>query len=146
MTLEEKVGALLTLGFSGTFPRSHIYEQIEKYQCGGLRLTPQSRLFGSYVDPKSGKDIGNVVDRKGYRLELKPPTASLEQYRSVLEELQQTAMNRRTGIPLHFSFDQEGGTSADFGLNGVNFFPKPMGIRATGDPKYAYLVAKAVSR
>lgn len=84
--------------------------------------------------------------QEGIPLELKPPTASLEQYRSVLEELQQTAMNRRTGIPLHFSFDQEGGTSADFGLNGVNFFPKPMGIRATGDPKYAYLVAKAVSR
>ena len=28
----------------------------------------------------------------------------------------------------------------------MNFFPKPMGIRATGDPKYASLVAKAVSR
>ena len=146
MDLDEKIGALLTLGFSGTMVRSHIYDQIETYKCGGLRLSPQSRLFGSYVDPKSGKEIGNVVDRKGYRLNLKPPTVTLEQYRGILKELQQTAMNRRLGIPLHFSFDQEGGSSADFWFNGVKFFPKPMGIRATGDPEYAYLIAKAVSR
>lgn len=44
MTLDQKVGALLTLGFSGTIVRPHIYEFITKYHCGGLRLSPLGRL------------------------------------------------------------------------------------------------------
>jgi len=146
MDIDQKVGALLTLGFAGTLVRPHIYEDILKYQCGGLRLTPQARLFGSYVDPKSGKSIVDVVDSKGYKKGMKAPYANAEEYSKILKELQELAMSRPLGIPLHFSYDQEGGTSADFNFGGVNIFPKPMGIRATGDSKLAYEVAKAVSR
>jgi beta-N-acetylhexosaminidase len=56
------------------------------------------------------------------------------------------AASRPLGLPLHFSYDQEGGTSADFWYDGVNIFPKPMGLRATGDPQLAYAAAKAVAR
>jgi beta-N-acetylhexosaminidase len=146
MSLEQKIGALLTLGFSGTLVRPHIYDNILKYHCGGLRLTPEGRLFGSYVDPKSGKNILNVVDTKGYKDRIPAPYVTAEDYRNILKELQSLAMSRPLGIPLHFSFDQEGGTGANFKFGGVNLFPKPMGIRVTGDSKLAYEIAKAISR
>ena len=38
MTLDQKVGAVLTLGFAGVVPKPYIYDFIEKYHCGGLRL------------------------------------------------------------------------------------------------------------
>ena len=67
MNLEQKVGALMTLGFAGTVVRPHICDNIVRYHCGGFRLTPGSRLFGSYVDPKTGNSVLNVIDRKGYK-------------------------------------------------------------------------------
>ncbi len=146
MTLDEKVGALFTLGFAGTFARPHVYDQITKYHCGGLRLTPHARLFGSYVNPKDNKSVVDVVDNKGYKPGGNAPMATAEGYAQLLDELQSVARSRRMGLPLHFSYDQEGGTSADFNFGGVNIFPKPMGIRATGDKSLAYECAKAVAR
>ncbi len=146
MSLDQKVGALLTLGFAGTLVRQHIIDFITKYQCGGLRLTPHARTFGSYIDPKSGKSVIDVMDFKGYKKGLEPPHVTASEYQAVLGELQALAMGRPLGIPLHFSFDQEGGTSADFDFGGVNIFPKPMGIRSTGDSRLAYEVGLAVAR
>ena len=146
MSEDQKIGALLTLGFTGTVIRPHIHEAILKYNCGGLRLTPVSRLFGSYVDPKSGKTVMDVTDTRGYKKEIQPPYLTASQYRSLLDSIQTLALSRPLSLPLHFSFDQEGGTSADFNFGGVNIFPKPMGIRATGDVNLARLSAKAVAR
>ena len=146
MSEEQKIGALLTLGFTGTVVRPHIHDAIIKYHCGGLRLTPIARLFGSYVDPKSGKKIVDVTDTKGYKSEIPPPYPGAGQYARILDELSAAAASRPLSLPLHFSFDQEGGTSADFNFGGVNIFPKPMGIRAGGDPNFAYTVARALAR
>lgn len=145
MNLEQKVGALFTLSFTGVVPKSSVYDYITKYQCGGLRLTPQTRLFGSYIDPRSDKmivDLG-VTNSIKYKAPAPVPTAS--EYKQVLSELQELAQSRPLSLPLHFSYDQEGGTSADFSFGGLNFFSKPMGLRATGDKKVAYLVGKAVA-
>ncbi|MCL2804625.1 MAG: hypothetical protein FWD26_01630 [Treponema sp.] len=146
MSLDQKIGALLTLGFTGTIVRPHIHDAILKYHCGGLRLTPIARLFGSYVDPKTGKMVMDVTDTKGYKKDMPPPYLTVSQYANILDELKIIASSRPLGLPLHFSFDQEGGTSADFNFGGVNIFPKPMGIRAAGDVNMAYLSAKAVAR
>ena len=146
MTLDQKVGAVLTLGFSGTVVRPHILDAILKYQCGGLRLTPGSRTFGNYVEPKSGNTVVNVEDAKGYKKGVNAPSVTAAEYKDILDGLQKLAMDRPSGIPLHFSFDQEGGSNADFFFGGVNIFPKPMGLRATGDSKLAYEVALAISR
>jgi beta-N-acetylhexosaminidase len=146
MSADQKIGALLTLGFTGTLARPHIREAIVKYHCGGLRLTPVSRLFGSYVDPKSGKTVLDVTDTKGYKKDIPPPVLNALQYAELLDDLSALAKTRPLALPLHFSFDQEGGTSADFNFGGVNIFPKPMGIRSTGDPGLAYEAAKAVAR
>ena len=146
MSEDQKIGALLTLGFTGTMVRPHIHDAILKYHCGGLRLTPIARLFGSYVDPRSDKVIMDVTDTRGFKKEIPPPYVSASQYAHILENLQALALSRPLGLPLHFSFDQEGGSSADFNFGGVNIFPKPMGLRASGDVNLAYLAAKAVAR
>ncbi|MDR0455319.1 MAG: hypothetical protein LBH20_01380 [Treponema sp.] len=146
MSEDQKIGSLLTLGFAGTMVRPHIHDAILKYHCGGLRLTPGSRLFGSYVDPRSGKTVMDVTDTRGYKKEMPPPSVTASQYAQILEELSVLAASRPLGLPLHFSFDQEGGTSADFNFGGVNIFPKPMGIRAAGDVNLAYAAARAIAR
>ena len=136
----------MTLGFSGTVVRPHIHAAIQKYHCAGLRLTPGSRTFGSYVEPKSGTLVVNVEDTKGYKKGINAPVVTAPEYKAILDELQNLAMNRPLGIPLHYSFDQEGGSNADFFFGGVNVFPKPMGLRATGDSKLACEVAIAIAR
>ena len=145
MTLDQKIGALLTLGFSGTVPHQHIYDYITKYHCGGLRLTPSSRTFGSYVDPKSSKAVVSVTTKRGIKYNM-APSCTASEYKSVLDDLQRVARERPLSIPLHFSYDQEGGSSVNFFFGGVNVFTKPMGQRATNDPKMSYEIARAISR
>jgi len=145
MSLEQKIGAMLTLGFSGVVPKANIYKYIEEYHCGGLRLETSMRQFGNYVDPKNNTTVVKIENKTGIRFKTNAPACTASQYKSVLAELQECARNRDLGIPLHFSFDQEGGSSANFFFGGVNLFTKPMGICAMNDPKMAYRIAKAVS-
>lgn len=148
MSLEQKVGAMLTLGFNGTIITPNIYDYIIKYHCGGLRLTPSNRVFGNYVDPKTGRTI---VDLKGteyyYKPGVRPPDLTGEEYKELLDLLKKEAANRPNSLPLHFSFDNEGDFDyANCSFKGFKFFPKPMGIRATGDLNNAYAVANAIGR
>ena len=73
MSLEQKIGAVLTLGFAGTVPRAHIYRFIEKYHCGGLRLSCDMRQFGSYVDPNSNKTVVKLENADGIRFPKNAP-------------------------------------------------------------------------
>ena len=146
MSLEQKIGAVLTLGFAGTVPRAHIYKYIEEYHCGSLRLSCDMRQFGSYVDPNGNKTVVKLENADGIRFKGPAPVPTAGQYKAVLDELQSRARKRPLSIPLHFSYDQEGGSSADFFFGGVNLFPKPMGIRAMNDADMAYRIAKAVAR
>ena len=144
MTLDQKIGATLTLGFAGTMPRKHIYDYITKFHCGGLRLSPVFRKFGNYVDPITGEVIVNV-ECSDHIKSVAPAYMTADDYKSIIDDLKEVAAKRPLSLPLHFSYDQEGGTSADFNFGGVQLFPKPMGIRATNNPQYAYEVAKALS-
>lgn len=158
MSLDEKVGSLFTMGFAGTVIRQHVIDAITKYHCAGLRVSPQFRTFGAYKDPKTGKPIlstgGNIAfgrteegGKAAFRAGLPPSCINRpSEYTALLDELQTVARARKTGMPLHFSFDQEGGQSADFNFGGAKLFPKPMGIRATDDPAMAYEVGKASGR
>lgn len=146
MTQEQKIGAVLTLGFAGTVPRAHIYRYIDEYHCGGLRLSCDSRQFGNYVDPDGSRTVVRLDNNNGIRFKGSAPVPSASQYKEVLDNLQEHARKRPLSIPLHFSYDQEGGSSADFFFGGVNLFTKPMGIRATDDPEMAYRIARAAAR
>lgn len=144
MSLDQKVGALFTLGFTGVVPGKHIYDYIMKYNVGGLRLTPQIRSFGSYVNPQSDEEVVTIENVSGVK-NIMAPTISADNYRKVLAELKALALTRPNSIPLHLSADQEGGASSDFYFEGIEVFPKPMGLRATGDKKLAYLAAKSTA-
>lgn len=145
MSIEQKIGAVMTLHFSGTVPEPYVYKFITKYHCGGLRLTPNGRGSQKYVSP-NGQDItSGIPDDRGYKKGVGAAYCTANQYKDILEEFQKIARSRPLSIPLHFSFDQEGGDSANFCFGGVNYFPKAMGIRATGDSSYAYKVARAVA-
>lgn len=145
MSLDEKVGALLTLGFAGVVPKQNVYDYITKYHCGGLRLSPEFRVFGNYVDPNSNKTVVKVKTAGGLKYDKLAPVCTASEYKAILDDLQAVARARHLSIPLHFSFDQEGGSSADFYFGGVQLYPKPMGLCATGDPQLAYLTARATA-
>lgn len=140
MTLEQKIGAVLTLAFTGVTPGQNVYDYITKYHCGGLRLTPVAKAGATiqYVDPKTG----NTGTKKTAANTLAPVCTAAD-YKATLDKLRKVAKERPLGLPLHFSFDQEGGTGSN--LYFANIFPYPMGIRATNDPKTAYMVAKALA-
>jgi beta-N-acetylhexosaminidase len=147
MTVDQKVGSLLTLGFTGTFVTPDVYDQILKYHCGGLRITPDVRIFRDYVDRKTGEVLVKIDNIKGYKKKFtQAPIVTPTQYKEILRKLQTLAMNRPAGIPLHYSVDQEGGGRINYNFGGVNTFPKQMGIKATGDPKMSYEISLARAR
>jgi len=53
MTLEQKIGQMLALGFSGTYPHPDILRMIEKYHVAGFRVTPTGRKFVRDLRPGS---------------------------------------------------------------------------------------------
>ena len=137
---------MLTRGFAGTVPGKNVFEYVGKYHCGSLRLSCDARLFGNYVDLHGDKTVVKLENRSGVKHTGAPPQPTASEFKAVLDDLQRRAKACPLGIPLHFSHDQEGGTSADFAFGGVNIFPKPMDLRATDDPKLAYQVALAVAK
>lgn len=146
MSPEQKAGAMMTLGFAGVVAKPNVYEYIRRYHCGGLRLSPEVRTFGAYVDPTSGKKIMDIGDFSGVKYGKRSPVCRPSHYKAVLADLQREARSRKLGIPLHFSTDMEGGSSTDPLFNEMVYFPKPMGIRATDDPRKAYEIALAQGR
>ena len=78
MTLEQKIGAMLTLGFAGTVPGSRIYDFVTKYHCGGLRLSCDTRIFGNYVDPKSNRSVVQVAPKNGVKYATAPECTASE--------------------------------------------------------------------
>lgn len=147
MTLDQKVGAVLTLGFGGTVVTARVLELIEKYHCGGFRLTPHGRsASANYVDPNTGKTVVSIKNDTGFKKGIPSPQCTAGEYKKLLLSLQERARRRPLGIPLHFSSDQEGGESVNCGFSEVQLFPRSMGVRAAGDSGYAYQVSNAVGR
>jgi beta-N-acetylhexosaminidase len=129
MTLDEKVGQCLTLAFYGTIITNEVVDQIERLQCGGLRVTPHINTSGSR----------DLVRRLA-------PYYTPGQYAERLNELQAVAAGRRLGLPLHMVTDQEGDLSVDYLHGGVHLFPSQMGLAATGSTALTRQCARAVAR
>jgi len=145
MSLDQKVGACLTLGFNGTILTPNILDYVNTYHCGGLRVTPPERTFGNYVDPKTGKAAIEIKgDEYFYKAGGHPPELTGSEYLELVDELNTAAAGRPLSLPIHFSFDNEGEGNISF--KGFSMFPQPMGLAATGDKKVAYEVAKAIGR
>ncbi len=145
MSIDQKVGACITLGFNGTILTPNILGYVTKYHCGGLRVTPPERTFGNYVDPRSGK---SALDIKGdeyfYKKGGHPPELTGAEYLDIVNDINAAARSRPLSLPIHFSFDNEGEGNVSF--KGFSMFPQPMGLAATGEKRFAYEVAKTIGR
>ena len=135
MSLDQKIGQVITYEFIGNRIRDDIYKKIEELHCGGLRITPHIDKAIPYEQrlAKNASDLQTLAYH-----------ADPEQYATVIHQLQALAKNRPLGIPLHIAIDQEGDYSCDYARGGVNLAPSAMGVTAAGDPDLAREVYKAI--
>jgi beta-N-acetylhexosaminidase len=153
MTLEEKVGQLLTFTRRGAMITPSCIEQITKLQCGGLCLEPYAvetckNLYwgNSQLDKnfKPSKDFFTIAKTyfagKSFGISITPGD-----YTKDLNQLQKIAMARPSGIPLHMTIDMEGDFKNDYMAGGIRQFPSQMGVAAIGDVKTTYKVANTLA-
>jgi len=154
MSLLEKCGQLLTFTWRGAIPTPSGIEQITKLHAGGICLEPyaletcKNLYWGrSQVDPNFEKpadyfDIAHTwFDSRAFGISVTP-----EELTDALNNLQQIAMDRPSGIPLHVTIDMEGDFKNDYSAGGVLQFIPPMGITAIGDVDLAYKIANLMGR
>jgi beta-N-acetylhexosaminidase len=148
MTLEQKIGQCIVIGMSGTMITNDLKEAILRYQCGGMRLSPFTRMFRYFSDSRAKKqDVGDdfVPSMQKLADPGKPPYRTPEEYAEILNELKRLAASRTPAIPLHMVIDQENDTSKDLSRGGVVQFPSNMGLVAGGDLDLAREVARCVA-
>ncbi len=149
MSIEQKAGQFLVLGFSGAFPHRDILESVDRYFPAGFRLTPHARKFTSYLDeshPASAR-----VNRPPTPTE-RVYTVAQEEPRLTVAEMAETlnAVRRRTieasGVACYFGHDQEGNYNADTLDHTMVAFPHYMGIACSQDPELARQIAYVTGR
>ena len=154
MTLEEKVGQVLTFTRRGAMITPSGIEQITRLHCGGLCLEPfatetcknlywgNSQIDKNFKKPKDYFTIANTYYAgKQFGISITPGD-----YTKDLNALQKIAMNRRLAIPLHMTIDFEGDFKNDYMAGGIRQFPPPMGMAAIGDPKMTYKINNTIAR
>lgn len=147
MSLEQKVGQCIVVGMSGTVITNALRESIERYHCGGIRLSPFTRMFRYFTDSKAKKqELGEdfVPSMQKIADPGMPPYVTPESYAAMLNGLRDLAAKRNPAIPLHMVIDQENDTSKDLSRGGVVQFPSNMGLVAGGDPAAAREVARCI--
>ena len=154
MTLEEKCGQVLTFTWRGAYLTPSGIEQVTKLHAGGLCLEPyaletcKNKYWGrSQVDPnfKKPKDWFDIAhtnfDDRSFGVSVTPAELT-----DRLNKLQEIAMKRPSGIPLHITIDMEGDFKNDYTSGHVLQFPPPMGMTAIGDLDLAYKVANTLGK
>jgi beta-N-acetylhexosaminidase len=154
MTLEEKVGQVLTFTRRGAQITPSGIEQITRLHCGGLCLEPyavetcknlywgNSQIDQSFKPPKDYFKIANTYFAgQTFGISITPGD-----YTKDLNKLQKIAMARPSGIPLHMTIDMEGDFKNDYMAGGIRQFPSQMGLAAIGDPKLTYKVANTLAK
>ena len=154
MTLEEKCGQVLTFTWRGAYLTPSGFEQLTRLHAGGLCLEPyaletcknlywgRSQVDPNFKKPKDWFDIAHTYfDDRSFGVCVTP-----EELTAALNQLQQIALKRPAGIPLHITIDMEGDFKNDYASGHVVQFPPPMGITAIGDLDLAYKVANTLGK
>ena len=151
MTVEQKVGQCFVLGFVGTILTPVTLQRICKFYPAGIRTGVPLRSKNAYHDPyATSEEFAHRVAReprgnaKDYKIGYMNPAVTDSEYCSMLNEMKQAALDNDLGIPLHVTFDCEGGYSCDYGLNGMSLFPAAMGIGKSKDKELAHEVAWSI--
>jgi len=154
MTLEQKVGQTLVLGFCGPVITPDIIEIIKKYHVGGLRICQKFRTMNLFHDVKPGTEPDPQIVKslrrpyglnKDYAYMADPTNCTAQEYAEVLNQLRDYALDRPLSVPLHFTIDQEGSGSDDF-HSAQRYFPHPMGYVMSGESELAYRSALCVGK
>jgi beta-N-acetylhexosaminidase len=153
MTVEQKVGQCLVIGFAGTVVTPEIINRIKKYYPAGIRVAHMFRAKTAVHDPyATSEEFAHRVIRRPTRTmkDMVPgipaPFTTNEEFCKFLNTMKKAALENGLGLPLHITFDMEGDASADYFHGGINYFPSAMGIGKSGEEKLAYDVAWAVAR
>jgi beta-N-acetylhexosaminidase len=154
MSLEEKVGQLLTFTRRGAMLSPSGIEQITRLHCGGLCLEPyaletcknlywgNSQIDKNFKRPADYFTIANsYFAGKTFGISITPG-----EYTQDLNRLQRIAMKRPSGIPLHMTIDFEGDFKNDYMSGGIRQFPPPMGMAAIGDVKLTYKIGLTIAK
>lgn len=153
MTLEEKVGQCMVIGFVGTVLTPMIMERIKRIHPAGVRCNVNMRMKDANMDPyayneerldrvlrtpeKTVKDFA-----KGYQA----PRATNEEYCHMLNDMKRQSMLHGAGIPLHITLDMEGDASCCYQSGDTRYFPSAMGMTLSGDEHLSYDVGWAVAK
>jgi beta-N-acetylhexosaminidase len=153
MTLGQKVGQCLVIGFTGTVITPRILHRIRNYFPAGIRTGLTFRIKSALHDPYAyNEDRYDRVMRtpegtvKDFVPGLPVPFCTNGEYCRFLNTLKHAALDNGLGVPLHITLDMEGDASCDYFRGGIRTFPSAMGIALTDDPRLAYDHAWAVSR
>ena len=154
MSLAEKCGQVLTFTWRGAYLTPSGIEQITRLHAGGVCLEPyaletsKNKYWGrSQIDPtfKKPKDYFDIAhtyfDDQSFGVSVTP-----EELTVALNRLQEIAMARPSGIPLHVTIDMEGDFKNDYTSGHVVQFPPPMAMTAIGDVDLAYKVAYTLGK
>jgi beta-N-acetylhexosaminidase len=154
MSLQEKVGQLLTFTWRGAIFTPSAIEQITKLHAGGLCLEPygletcknlywgNSQVDENFDKPPDYFDIAfTYFDPHNHGVSVTP-----EELTEALNRAQTLAMERPSGVPLHVTVDFEGDFKNDYTAGGIRQFPPPMGLAAIGDTELTYQVGLTVAR
>jgi len=154
MTLAEKCGQVLTFTWRGAYLTPSGFEQLTRLHAGGLCLEPyaletcknlywgRSQVDPNFKKPKDWFDIAHTYfDDRSFGVSVTPAELT-----AALNKLQEIAMKRPAGIPLHITIDMEGDFKNDYASGHVIQFPPPMGITAIGDLDLAYKVANTLGK
>ncbi len=147
MTLDQKIGLLITVVIEGTTYSPAFEGYVTDYHCGGIRIVPSDKYQQKFIINKKHREAGNEHLERLYitNKDGESPVVTLPQYAETIKTYLAKTMEN-SGIPLRVQFDQEGGFSRDLTFGGAHVFPKPMGIVAGGNPKMAYEAANALGR
>jgi beta-N-acetylhexosaminidase len=154
MSLEEKIGQVLTFTRRGAMLTPGVVEQITRLQCGGLCLEPyaletcknlywgNSQIDQNFKKPADYFTVSNTYFAGGtFGISITPG-----EYTRDLNRLQKIAMKRPSGIPLHMTIDFEGDFKNDYMSGGIRQFPPPMGMAAIGDVKLTYKIGLTIAK
>lgn len=126
MTLDEKIGQMLLVGFRGTKiePGMVIYDEIVRQKIGGVIFFDKDQIL------KNGPR--NIT--------------SPRQLKKLTKDLKELSMQATRGIPLFISIDQEGGyVSRLRRSNGFKEYPSAKNIAARRDLQYTYDTTKKLT-
>ncbi len=154
MTLAEKCGQVLTFTWRGAYLTPSGIEQVTRLHAGGLCLEPyaletcknlywgRSQVDPNFKKPKDWFDIAHTYfDDRSFGVSVTP-----KELTAALNQVQQIALNRPSGVPLHITIDMEGDFKNDYTAGHVVQFPPPMGMTAIGDLDLAYKVANTLGK